>query len=138
MSTVAKIFLTVILAFALSGCETLRALVCEPQTNTSEVVFVPLKLPAVDPIVLDGVTWYVLTPQNAEQKFKEIQSQGIDAVFFGLTDKGYEAQSLNEEKLQGHILLLRDREKQTDAYYKAMEDRLNADNKKRSARLPLK
>lgn len=133
MSTITKIASVILVGLvipSLSGCSFIKEMICDIPTDTTETVFVPLQLPVPPTVALDDITWYVITPENAKEKFKELKDQGIDAVFFGLTDKGYETQSLNEEKLQGHILLMHDREKQSETYYKSMEERLNSDNKK--------
>ena len=39
--------------------------------------------------------WVVVTPQNAEQVFRQLEAKGLDPVLFALSDNGYMSLSEN-------------------------------------------
>lgn len=41
------------------------------------------------------VEWVVITPENAEEVWTELQQSNTDLVLFGLTDEGYENLAIN-------------------------------------------
>ena len=79
----------------LAGCSSVKPL----EVRVSPVNTVPLVLPAVDPIILDNVEWYVINKENAESVFLELEKKNYDEVLFGLTDKGYENITVNMAKI---------------------------------------
>lgn len=54
-----------------------------------------LIVPNVDKFTSKDVTWIVVTPDNVEQVFSDLEKSGNSIVLFALTDKGYENISLN-------------------------------------------
>lgn len=50
-------------------------------------------VPSVDQLRLREVKWVIITPENVDEKFKEIKKG--DLVFFALTADGYENIALN-------------------------------------------
>jgi hypothetical protein len=91
-----------VLVASLAGCGTLW-----PWGNkTPEPVTVvnkpadktPLNLPTPDALRLKPIQWIVVTPQNAEQVFQQLEARGQDPVLFAITDDGYMslAQSMAE------------------------------------------
>jgi hypothetical protein len=58
-------------------------------------------VPDVDQLSLRPVKWVIITPDNIDEKFKEIQ-QG-DLVFFALTREGYENLALNLSDVRSNI-----------------------------------
>jgi hypothetical protein len=56
---------------------------------------VPLNTPQVRELDLSKIEWFVVTPENIEEVFAELQDQRKDIVLFALTDDGYKAMSLN-------------------------------------------
>lgn len=81
------------LVASLSGCVTLWpwgkqdpegvTITTKPAEKT------PLNLPAPDPLRLKPVQWIVVTPQNAEQVFRQLEARGLDPVLFAISDDGY-------------------------------------------------
>lgn len=65
-----------------------------------------IKLELEDPeqIKTRKVQWYVITPENKDDVFKELSEKRIDPVLFGLTDFGYENLSLNISEIRNYIL----------------------------------
>lgn len=55
----------------------------------------PLVLPDADTFAARGVEWIVITPENADAKFKELQDSGKEVVVFALTEDGWKNLSLN-------------------------------------------
>ncbi len=49
----------------------------------------PLNLPVPEPLRLKPIQWIVVTPQNAEQVFRQLESRGLDPVLFAISDDGY-------------------------------------------------
>lgn len=49
----------------------------------------PLNLAVPEPLRLKPVQWIVVTPQNAEQVFRQLEARGLDPVLFALSDDGY-------------------------------------------------
>ena len=58
----------------------------------------------VDTLDLDEVTWIIITPENIDQIFKELEKKNLDIVLFALTDNGYENISVNMAKIKKTIL----------------------------------
>lgn len=65
---------------------------------------VPLDLPSVDPITLDEVEWILITPENAESVWQDLEKKNYDVVLFGLTDRGYENLSVNTAKIKQLVI----------------------------------
>jgi len=56
---------------------------------TKSVEKTPLNLPLPDPLRLRPIQWIVITPQNAEQVFRQLEARGLDPVLFAISDDGY-------------------------------------------------
>lgn len=55
----------------------------------------PLVLPTVDKFTARNVEWIVVTPENIDEVFKQMEESQDNIVLFALTDNGYENLSLN-------------------------------------------
>ena len=64
---------------------------------------VPLDLAQPDVLQLTPVRWRVITPENAEQIWREMQESGNEAVVFAITPQGYEQLSLDFAAIRNHI-----------------------------------
>ena len=64
----------------------------------------PLKLPDPNPISTTMPKWIIVTPENQEKVFEELESNKYDQVIFGLTDEGYEDLSMTVLKLRNYIV----------------------------------
>ena len=58
----------------------------------------------VDTLKLDEVTWVVVTPENIDQIFRDLETKNFDIVLFALTDDGYENISVNIAKIKKMVL----------------------------------
>jgi hypothetical protein len=67
------------------------------------------------------VEWFVITPENANEIFAELEKKKYDVVLFGLTDDGYENLSLNMAELRSYILKQRALIKSYKEYYEASD-----------------
>lgn len=63
--------------------------------NTKPVEREKLVLPSVDKFNSRNVEWIVLTPENAETIFKELESSGKEIVLFALEGDDWESLTLN-------------------------------------------
>ena len=60
---------------------------------------VPLILPKVDRLELEDTKFYVITANNWEEIFAELEKKNYDPVIFGVTDDGYQILSVNNAKV---------------------------------------
>ncbi len=98
----------------ISGCSSVKPIQVEYQPADR----VPLDLPAVDQVVLDRISWYIITEANGKDIFETLEKKRYDPVLFGLTDKDYEALSVNMTKI---MMLVRQQKSIIEAYQKYYE-----------------
>lgn len=55
----------------------------------------PLVLPPVDTLTMRPVEWTVVTRDNVDQVFAQLEARGQNLALFALTDTGYENLGLN-------------------------------------------
>lgn len=79
----------------------------------------PLVVPPVDVIDTRSVKWIVITPENIDQVFADLQDAGDSIVLFALTDRGYENLSLNMADI---TRLIRQQQSIIAAYRQYYED----------------
>lgn len=117
----------VLVALNLQGCALLAWESIKPLTiKKEEVARTPLNLKDPPPVKLATPKWIVITPQNAEQIWKELQAGKTDMVLFALTDDGYEELAINLAEIRTFIELQR---KVTEEYRKYYEPVKPQDNK---------
>lgn len=83
------------------------------EVRTVEVQKPAPVVPTVDQLRLREVKWVILTPENIDEKFKEIKKG--DLVFFALTTDGYENIALNLSDVRSMI----DQQKKIIAIYES-------------------
>lgn len=86
------VLLALTLSLSLSGCSWLTTKV---EASYTPVPKPNLVLPDADEVRMRDIEWYIITPENAEEVFAELQADGESVVLFGLTSSGYERISLN-------------------------------------------
>ena len=101
-----KILSTAVLSAVLSlgvltGCATNEVQPVVISTVPAQKTALALKDP--DPIKTRKVQWFVITPENAESVFAELQKKKYSLVLFGLTDDGYENLSLNIAEIRAYM-----------------------------------
>ena len=88
-----NIILIALMLTFLSGCSIFGT---RPiKVSAAPVDRIPLVVPSVDPYTHREVKWTIVTPENAEKVFAELKKKGRPVVLFTLTEKGYQALSLN-------------------------------------------
>lgn len=84
----------------ISGC---TSLIPRVEVKTTAVERTKLNLPDPTPLSGRDVKWVVITPENAEQVWKDLKEKNVDLVLFGLTDVGYEQLSLSIAEIRNFI-----------------------------------
>lgn len=98
------IALLVVSSLVLTGCGTWFRKPVQPiQVVTKPVEKTPLAIENPQPLRLKPVDWIVITPQNWEDVFKQMQAKDQNLVLFGLTSDGYQALSLTIAELRNLI-----------------------------------
>lgn len=97
---------------------------CATQPKTIEISSKPidrptLVLPKADTLNLREVKWIIITPENAEQVLKTLQTIGGKVAVFALTDKGYQNLSLNINDLRTYVQQLQSIIVAYEGYYSA-------------------
>ena len=98
-----KILLSSLLVVALTGCslfpkvqqiETVKTAIEKPKLNLSDP----------DALKLKEVKWIVVTRENAEQIFAELEKSGKPIALFGMTTDSYEALALNMNDIKAYLV----------------------------------
>jgi len=76
----------------LSSCSSIPNII---DINSSPVERPPLVVPDVDEFTTRPIEWTVVTPENQEQVFQDLNNEDIDVVLYAITDEGYKNLSLN-------------------------------------------
>ena len=79
-----------------------------PQVRPIEITTAPaekpvLTLPTVDQLNLRPVDWKIITRENYEQAFAEIESSGRPVAMFSLSDEGYANLGLNFSDIRAMV-----------------------------------
>lgn len=85
----------------LTGCATNEVQPVVIKTVPAQKTALALKDP--EPIKTRKVQWFVITPENADAVFVELQKKKYSPVLFGLTDDGYENLSLNIAEIRAYM-----------------------------------
>lgn len=100
---ISKILLSSLLVVALTGCslfpkvqqiETVKTAIEKPKLNLSDP----------DALKLKEVKWIVVTRDNAEQIFAELEKSGKPIALFGMTTDSYEALALNMNDIKAYLV----------------------------------
>jgi len=73
------------------------------QVATKPLEKTPLAIDNPQPLRIKPVEWIVITPQNWEEVFKQMQAKEQNLVLFGLTSDGYQALSVTIAELRNLI-----------------------------------
>ena len=71
---------------------------------TKQIEKPKLNIEQVEPLDLKPVKWIVVTKENAEQIFTDLENEGKSIALFALDTDTYEVLSLNMEELKRYIL----------------------------------
>lgn len=103
-----RIYLAVLAMTTLSGCAVLPSLGLGQKADPvvikkEEVARTPLNLPMPDSLQINAVSWFIITPENAENVWQQLRDKEIDLVLFALTDDGYEQLAVDFAKIRNFI-----------------------------------
>lgn len=78
------------------------------KTKPIEVVTKPvdktrLDLADPEPLKAKPIQWVIVTPDNAEEIFKQMEAKGQNLVLFAITDDGYQQLALTMADLRNFI-----------------------------------
>lgn len=107
----------------LSGCASLFGpSVKQIETVKVEVSKPALNLPNPEPLKLRETKWIVVTTENADKVFEELEKKGQPVALFALTADGYEALSINIADIKTFIGTQKEIIIQYRDYYEGEED----------------
>ena len=114
------------LVLSLAACSAIRRI----EVTTASIERVPLTLSSVDTLELDEVTWIIITPENIDQIFKDLETKNFDIVLFALTDDGYENISVNMAKIKKLVLQQKAVMAAYKRYYETQSSKIEEHNQK--------
>ena len=112
------------LTISLSGCTSFFKSVDPIEISTKSVEKTPLNLDPPDSLALEVPTWYIITPDNADQIWKEIEATGSDVVLFGLTDDGYQDLAITLGKIRNYVTVQKKIIESYKEYYEPKQDEI--------------
>jgi hypothetical protein len=98
-----NIFILTVAAIFLISCSRVEPI--EIQTIGLEKTALNLEQPA--PLKLRATRWVVITPENIDDVWKELEDQKSNLVLFAVTDKGYEEMSVTMAEIRNFINMQR-------------------------------
>ena len=100
----AQPWLILIISLCLSSCSLLSGFGWKSEkpieVRTLEQERVKLKIDSPEPLTIETMEWIVVTPENVNEVFKQLEEKNTDLVLFAMTDDGY-------EKLASDMVLIR-------------------------------
>ena len=111
----------VVVLLIFSGCSTFRS---EKQIEviTEEIEKPKLNLGAVEPLDLKPVKWIVLTRENVEEVFTNLEKDGKSVALFALDTDTYEILAVNMEDIKRYILTQKTILVKYKEYYEPVEE----------------
>lgn len=108
----------ILLLGSLQGCalfawESIKGITVKKE----EVARTPLNLRDAPPVKMATPKWIVITPQNAEKIWKQLEENKTDLVLFSLTDDGYEELAINLAEIRNYLEFQRKITEQYRKYY---------------------
>ena len=113
-----------ILTLSLSGCASFSLFGDSPkplEVRTKAEERTKLNLTAPEPLNLKSPRWIIITKENNEQVWKDLDDDQVDPVLFGLTDQGYETLSIMIAELRNYINTQRLLIEQYKKYYEQQD-----------------
>ena len=114
------IALLMIPLLGITGCATTKTV----KVLSEPVNSVALNPPNIRDLELQGVRWFIVTPENIDEVFKELEDQNKDVVLFGITDDGYKGLALNLAQIRELLLQQQAIIKAYKEYYEETEQRI--------------
>jgi hypothetical protein len=104
----------------ITGCATTKTV----KVLSEPVNSVALNPPNIRDLELQGVKWFIVTPENIDEVFKELEDQNKDVVLFGITDDGYKGLALNLAQIRELLLQQKAIIEAYKEYYEETEQRI--------------
>ena len=114
------IALLMIPLLGITGCATTKTV----KVLSEPVNSVALNPPNIRDLELQGVRWFIVTPENIDEVFKELEDQNKDVVLFGITDDGYKGLALNLAQIRELLLQQQAIIEAYKEYYEKTEQRI--------------
>ena len=110
----------ILLVLSITGCTTTKTV----KVLSEPVNSVALNPPNIRDLELQGVKWFIVTPENIDEVFKELEEQNKDVVLFGITDDGYKGLALNLAQIRELLLQQQAIINAYKEYYEETEQRI--------------
>lgn len=94
------ILTTLLSSLLLTGCATTKQI----EISAKPIDKPGLTLPKVGKLNMRDVKWKIVNADNVDQVLADLEKKGENVVLFAVTDKGYEALSLNTADLRKMIM----------------------------------
>ena len=104
----------------ITGCATTKTV----KVLSEPVNSVALNPPNIRDLELQGIRWFIVTPENIDEVFKELEDQNKDVVLFGITDDGYKGLALNLAQIRELLLQQKAIIDAYKEYYEETEQRI--------------
>ena len=114
------IALLMIPLLGITGCATTKTV----KVLSEPVNSVALNPPNIRDLELQGIKWFIVTPENIDEVFKELEDQNKDVVLFGITDDGYKGLALNLAQIRELLLQQKAIIEAYKEYYEETEQRI--------------
>jgi hypothetical protein len=115
------IALLMIPLLGITGCATTKTV----KVLSEPVNSVALNPPNIRELELQGIKWFIVTPENIDEVFKKLEDQNKDVVLFGITDDGYKGLALNLAQIRELLLQQKAIIEAYKEYYEETEQRIN-------------
>lgn len=119
-----RICLVILISLLLGGCETAKQYLV-PDVLKHEKPRLYLDHPVTPE--LEDYEFVIITPENSEEKFKELVASGNDPVVWALSDSHYQAVIRNNGDVQTYILQQKSTIEAYKNYYEPVEPVNNKD-----------
>ena len=114
------IALLMIPLLGITGCATTKTV----KVLSEPVNSVALNPPNIRELELQGIKWFIVTPENIDEVFKKLEDQNKDVVLFGITDDGYKGLALNLAQIRELLLQQKAIIEAYKEYYEKTEQRI--------------
>ena len=104
----------------ITGCATTKTV----KVLSEPVNSVALNPPNIRDLELQGIKWFIVTPENIDEVFKKLEDQNKDVVLFGITDDGYKGLALNLAQIRELLLQQKAIIEAYKEYYEETEQRI--------------
>lgn len=99
MKSIQNALLLLIPIIGLNACSSVKPLQCE----TKPIERAPLSIADPQPLDLNPVRWKIITRENIDRVWQEIENSGNEVVLFAITSDGYEQLALDFAAIRNHI-----------------------------------